>query len=95
MTKSVLIEGIGVSELEELLAKVLKGEQSVDSIPDFTISTSQVQEILGISYETVVLYTEKNLIKNLATSRKQRPRYSFIEIIEFRKQLPEILRKRK
>ena len=77
MTESILIHNLSIEEFKTLLNVV----NSFYDIPEIEINSKQAQIILGCTYKTLMVYVDKNHLKNIGTKR---PSFSLKEVIELK-----------
>lgn len=82
--EDLLIKQITTDELRQLISEACHQSNIMADVPDFEVSISQAEKILGVTYPTIKSYIEEGYLVNVSTDGR-RAKFNFYNVLELRK----------
>jgi len=82
--EDLLIKQITAEELRQLITETYQELNIMADVPDFDVSISQAERILGVTFPTIKSYMEEGYLVNVSTDGR-RAKFSFYNVLEIRK----------
>lgn len=82
--EDLLIKQITTDELRQMISETYQELNIMADVPDFEVSISQAEKILGVTYPTIKSYIEEGYLVNVSTDGR-RAKFNFYNVLELRK----------
>lgn len=82
--EDLLIKQITTDELRQLISEACQELNIMADVPDFEVSISQAEKILGVTYPTIKSYMEEGYLANVSKDGR-RAKFNFYNVLELRK----------
>lgn len=83
--KVIILNQLDLQDFKAYLKETVADCCAVSDVPDFEISISQAQIILGVTYPTIVTYMNEGTLQNISTDNR-RAKFNFYDVLQLRRE---------